>query len=129
MNPEDLQLLVTREMPYGKYKGRRIADLPGNYLTWFAREGFPKGELGRLLALMHEIDHNGLSELLAAGAAAPSKFPIGRHKALTTETAALERVERLHQDAHLDEFTKVNENDSHSVLGFIHPHHPPMSSP
>jgi len=64
MNPEDLQLLVTREMPYGKYKGRRIADLPGNYLTWFAREGFPKGELGRLLALMHEIDHNGLSELL-----------------------------------------------------------------
>ena len=65
MNPEDLRLLITREMPYGKYKGRRIADLPGNYLTWFAREGFPKGELGRLLALMHEIDHNGLSELLA----------------------------------------------------------------
>jgi uncharacterized protein (DUF3820 family) len=65
MNPEDLQLLVTREMPYGKYKGRRIADLPGNYLTWFAREGFPRGELGRLLALMHEIDHNGLSDLLA----------------------------------------------------------------
>jgi len=65
MNPEDLQLLVTREMPYGKYKGRRIADLPGNYLTWFAREGFPKGELGRLLALIHEIDHNGLSDLLA----------------------------------------------------------------
>ena len=65
MNPEDLQLLITREMPYGKYKGRRIADMPGNYLTWFAREGFPKGELGRLLALMHEIDHNGLSELLA----------------------------------------------------------------
>ena len=65
MKPEDLQLLVTREMPYGKYKGRRIADLPGNYLTWFAREGFPEGELGRLLALMHEIDHNGLSSLLA----------------------------------------------------------------
>ena len=65
MNPEDLQLLVTREMPYGKYKGRRIADLPGNYLTWFARESFPKGELGRLLALMHEIDHNGLLDLLA----------------------------------------------------------------
>ena len=65
MNPEDLQLLVTREMPYGKYKGRRIADLPGNYLTWFAREGFPKGELGRLLALMHQIDHNGLSDLLS----------------------------------------------------------------
>ncbi len=64
MQPEDLQLLVTRTMPYGKYKGRVIADLPGNYLAWFAREGFPKGELGRLLALMLEIDHNGLSDLL-----------------------------------------------------------------
>jgi uncharacterized protein (DUF3820 family) len=64
MKPEDLQLLVTQEMPFGKHKGRLIADLPGNYLTWFAREGFPKGEIGRLLALMHEIDHNGLSTLL-----------------------------------------------------------------
>jgi uncharacterized protein (DUF3820 family) len=60
MNPEDLQLLVTRVMPYGKYKGRLIADLPGHYLNWFARQGFPHGEIGRLLALMHEIDHNGL---------------------------------------------------------------------
>ena len=64
MNPEDLQKLVSMPMPYGKYKGRMLADLPGNYLTWFAREGFPKGELGRLLQLMHEIDHNGLSDLL-----------------------------------------------------------------
>lgn len=64
MAPEDLQLLVTREMPFGKYKGRLIADLPGNYLAWFAREGFPKGKLGRLLALALEIDHNGLSDLL-----------------------------------------------------------------
>ncbi|MDP3537656.1 MAG: DUF3820 family protein [Azonexus sp.] len=64
MNPEDLLLLVTREMPYGKYKGRLIADLPGHYLNWFAREGFPKGEIGRLLALMQELDHNGLSSLL-----------------------------------------------------------------
>ena len=64
MNPQDLELLVTREMPFGKYKGRLIADLPGNYLAWFAREGFPKGELGRLLALMLELDHNGLAHLL-----------------------------------------------------------------
>ncbi|MCO6058820.1 DUF3820 family protein [Pseudomonas sp. MOB-449] len=64
MNPEDLLLLVTREMPYGKYKGRLIADLPGHYLNWFAREGFPKGEIGRLLMLMQEIDHNGLKPLL-----------------------------------------------------------------
>lgn len=64
MSPADLELLVTREMPYGKYKGRLIADLPGNYLNWFAREGFPSGEIGRLLALMQELDHNGLSALL-----------------------------------------------------------------
>lgn len=64
MKPEDLLLLVTREMPFGKHKGQRIADLPGNYLNWFAREGFPNGEIGRLLQLMHEIDHNGLKDLL-----------------------------------------------------------------
>ena len=64
MNPEDLQRLLTINMPYGKYKGRLIADLPGQYLNWFAREGFPKGEIGRLLNLMHEIDHNGLGDLL-----------------------------------------------------------------
>ena len=64
MNPADLQRLVSVQMPYGKYKGRVIADLPGQYLNWFAREGFPSGELGRLLALMQEIDHNGLSPLL-----------------------------------------------------------------
>ncbi|RYX95916.1 MAG: cytoplasmic protein [Comamonadaceae bacterium] len=64
MNPEDLQLLLDREMPFGKHKGTRIADLPGNYLNWFAREGFPKGEIGRLLALMQEIDSNGLKPLL-----------------------------------------------------------------
>lgn len=64
MNPEDLELLVTRSMPYGKYKGRLIADLPGHYLNWFAREGFPKGEIGRLLMLMQEMDHNGLTPLL-----------------------------------------------------------------
>lgn len=65
MDPATLQRLVTVQMPYGKHKGCVIADLPGNYLNWFAREGFPKNDLGRLLALMHEIDHNGLTDLLA----------------------------------------------------------------
>ena len=64
MKPEDLVKLVTTPMPYGKHKGRLIADLPGNYLNWFAREGFPQGEVGELLRLMQEIDHNGLSDLL-----------------------------------------------------------------
>ncbi|QEL66468.1 hypothetical protein OTERR_29920 [Oryzomicrobium terrae] len=64
MNPDDLNKLVTVAMPFGKHKGTLIADLPGNYLNWFAREGFPKGEIGRLLALMQEMDHNGLKPLL-----------------------------------------------------------------
>lgn len=64
MNSEDLEKLVTVTMPYGKYKGRMIADLPGHYLNWFAREGFPSGHLGQLLALMYELDHNGLKHLL-----------------------------------------------------------------
>ncbi|WP_233887920.1 DUF3820 family protein [Paraburkholderia flagellata] len=64
MQAADLERLVTLAMPFGKYKGRLIADLPGHYLNWFAREGFPPGEIGRLLALMHELDHNGLKGLL-----------------------------------------------------------------
>ena len=61
---DDLKRLVTVRMPFGKYKCHLIADLPGAYLAWFARKGFPPGELGRLLALMLEIDHNGLKRLL-----------------------------------------------------------------
>jgi len=64
MNTEHLELLVTRVMPFGKHKGCLIADLPGQYLNWFARVGFPPGEIGQLLALMQELDHNGLSPLL-----------------------------------------------------------------
>ena len=64
MNAEQLPKLVECEMPYGKYKGRLLADLPSHYLGWFSREGFPKGELGSLLALMYELDHNALRHLL-----------------------------------------------------------------
>lgn len=64
LDPKLLPQLLSTRMPYGKYAGRAIADLPGDYLNWFAREGFPKGEIGRLLALMQTIDHNGLSHLL-----------------------------------------------------------------
>jgi len=64
MQADDLQKLVTQRMPFGKHEGVLLADLPGNYLNWFAREGFPKGEIGRLLALMQTIDHNGLRDLL-----------------------------------------------------------------
>ena len=63
-DPAQLERLLTVEMPFGKYQGRPIADLPGNYLNWFARVGFPAGDIGRLLALMQTIDHNGLRDLL-----------------------------------------------------------------
>ena len=64
METDDLLRLVTTTMPFGKHKGVLIADLPGNYLNWFAREGFPNGSIGKLLALMLEIDHNGLRDIL-----------------------------------------------------------------
>jgi uncharacterized protein len=65
MQAEDLHRLVTTPMPFGKHQGTLIADLPGNYLNWFARAGFPKGQIGQLLALMQELDHNGLRPMLA----------------------------------------------------------------
>jgi uncharacterized protein len=64
MQVPDLERVVTFAMPFGKYKGRLIADLPGHYLNWLAREGFPRGEIGRLLTLMHEMDHKGLRGFL-----------------------------------------------------------------
>lgn len=74
MHLDHLQKLVTTAMPYGKYKGRLLADLPGHYLGWFAREGFPKGELGSLIALMYELDHNALRHLLD-----PLRDPAGKN--------------------------------------------------
>jgi uncharacterized protein (DUF3820 family) len=64
MQAESLLKLVSWKMPFGKYAGTILADLPGNYLAWFAREGFPEGELGELLEIMHTLDHNQLRDLL-----------------------------------------------------------------
>lgn len=63
-DPQLLKDLVTTTMPYGKYAGHVIADIPEHYLMWMGREGFPKGKLGQLLALMYEIRLNGLEKLL-----------------------------------------------------------------
>ncbi len=64
MEENDLVKLVTTEMPFGKYKGRLLSDLPEPYLVWFYSKGFPKGELGQLLGLIYEIKLNGLEYLL-----------------------------------------------------------------
>ena len=63
-NGEILLQLVQIRMPFGKYKGILICDLPDAYLEWFARKGFPAGKLGMLLTTMHEISSNGLRYLL-----------------------------------------------------------------
>jgi uncharacterized protein len=58
-----LKLLDT-PMPFGKYQGRMVIDLPEGYLLWFAREGYPKGEIGKLLQLALEIDVSGSKDLV-----------------------------------------------------------------
>lgn len=61
---EDLKKLATMVMPFGKYQGRVLIDLPEEYLLWFAKKGWPNGQLGHLLQLTLEIKSNGLSYLL-----------------------------------------------------------------
>ena len=64
MNNEILKEIITTPMPYGKYKGTIIADLPVYYLEWFSSQGFPKGKLGMLLSTVFEIKTNGLQEVI-----------------------------------------------------------------
>lgn len=63
-NPELLLQLVKMEMPFGKYKGTVLCNLPVSYLEWFNRKGFPQGKLGMLLQTLYEIKLNGLEYLL-----------------------------------------------------------------
>jgi len=62
-DPQDMIDLARMRMPFGKYQGRRLIDLPEPYLVWFARTGFPAGRLGSLLRSLHEIKVNGLEHL------------------------------------------------------------------
>lgn len=63
-NPQLLLQLVEMKMPYGRFKGMLLCDLPVSYLEWFNRKGFPEGKLGMLLQTMLEIKMNGLDDLL-----------------------------------------------------------------
>lgn len=62
--PDILPELVKMKMPFGKYKGVVLSELPVSYLEWFSQKGFPAGRLGMLLATMYEIKLNGLDYLL-----------------------------------------------------------------
>lgn len=63
-NSEILKDLVRMQMPFGKYKGTTLCDLPISYLEWFYKEGFPAGKLGMQLSTIYEIKVNGLTYLL-----------------------------------------------------------------
>ncbi len=64
LNPAKLVKLAHAKMPFGKYEGRYLSELPEAYLVWFKQKGFPKGELGRMLMEVQEIKLNGLEHLL-----------------------------------------------------------------
>ena len=63
MSAEYLKKLAQQKMPFGKYKGRCLVDLPESYILWFSRQGFPQGELGEMLRAVYEIKVNGLEYL------------------------------------------------------------------
>ena len=60
---QELRELVVMKMPFGKYAGRRLLDLPEPYVVWFAQRGFSRGKLGMRLRLLYEIKTNGLEYL------------------------------------------------------------------
>ncbi|WP_185290776.1 DUF3820 family protein [Chryseobacterium lactis] len=65
MNPEILKEICVFKMPFGKYEGTVLIDLPISYLEWFNKNGMPKGKLGMQLSTVYEIKLNGLMDLLA----------------------------------------------------------------
>ncbi|HVU02591.1 MAG TPA: DUF3820 family protein [Polyangiaceae bacterium] len=64
-DPEALVRLVRARMPFGRYKGMRLVQLPEAYLVWFAQRGFPKGSLGEMLRSVYELKANGLGLVLS----------------------------------------------------------------
>jgi len=64
-DPADLMALAAARMPFGRYQGRLLIDLPEPYVVWFANAGFPEGDLGRMLREVYEIKVNGLEYLFA----------------------------------------------------------------
>ena len=62
-NPQLFLKLAEYRMPFGKYTNRLLIDLPEPYVIWFANKGFPQGELGEMMAIVHEVKINGLEYL------------------------------------------------------------------
>ncbi len=64
LNREYLVKLANTKMPYGKYKGYDLIDLPEHYIVWYHDKGFPKGKIGEMLGLVYELKLNGLEHLI-----------------------------------------------------------------
>lgn len=64
MNTDSLKKILTMKMPFGRFKGSILIDLPETYVVWFYQNGFPDGEIGLLLAELYEIKVNGLEKLV-----------------------------------------------------------------
>lgn len=64
MTQQQLVEAINQVMPFGKYSGRKLLELPEPYLVWFHQQGFPKSKLGEQLALMYEVKLNGLENML-----------------------------------------------------------------
>ena len=65
-DPEMLLEIARMRMPFGRYEGMRLIDLPERYVVWFREKGYPRGRLGALFATLYEIKANGLEPLLAS---------------------------------------------------------------
>jgi uncharacterized protein (DUF3820 family) len=63
-NQKQLIKLAHTKMPFGKYEGWFLIDIPEYYIVWYSNKGFPKGELGEQLKLIYELKLNGLEELI-----------------------------------------------------------------
>lgn len=100
MNPEVLLELANTTMPFGRYQGVRLIDLPEPYVLWYHSKGFPNGHLGELLGLLYEIKVNGLEPLLEPlkQPLVPKATKVARAIMNNPTSAALEKARQLRQE-------------------------------
>lgn len=100
MNPEVLLELANTTMPFGRYQGVRLIDLPEPYVVWYHSKCFPNGHLGELLGLLYEIKVNGLEPLLEPlkQPLVPKATKVARAIMNNPTSAALEKARQLRQE-------------------------------